>query len=62
MSGTELPLPGIGYSDAESKMLPNGNVVMEHDVYSVVSNLWIPVNSCKARAKRAGPSCPMTAS
>ena len=44
-SWTATPSSGIGYSDAESKMLPSGNVVLEHDVYNVVSNSWTPVNA-----------------
>jgi len=55
---TELPLPGIGYSDAESKMLPNGNVLMEHDVYSVVSNLWVPVNSLQGQGEACWAKLP----
>src|SRR5581483_12435575 len=44
-----LPLPAVGYSDAESKMLPNGNVLMEHDVYSVLSNRWISVSALQGQ-------------
>ncbi|EEF60578.1 LamG-like jellyroll fold domain-containing protein [Pedosphaera parvula] len=50
-SWTSTPLPGIGYSDAESKMLPNGNVVLEHSVYSVASNSWISVNALRGQGE-----------
>jgi len=45
------PDPGIGYSDAESKMLPNGNLVMEHDVYDVANNAWIPVDALRGQGE-----------
>jgi len=48
---TMAPLPGIGYADAESKMLPSGNLVMEHDVYNVVSNSWIPLNALREQGE-----------
>jgi fibronectin type 3 domain-containing protein len=48
---TLTPLPGIGYSDAESKMLPNGNVVLEHDVYNVASNSWTAVNALRGQGE-----------
>jgi fibronectin type 3 domain-containing protein len=48
---TTAPLPGIGYADAESKMLPSGNLVMEHDVYNVASNSWIPLNALREQGE-----------
>jgi len=50
-SWTKTPSPGIGYSDAESKILPDGNVVLEHDVYNVVSNSWIPVDALRGQGE-----------
>jgi fibronectin type 3 domain-containing protein len=55
---TLTPLPGVGYSDAESKMLPNGNVVMEHHVYNVVSNSWIPVNALRGQGEASWVKLP----
>jgi len=48
---TLAPLPGIGYVDAESKMLPSGNLVMEHDVYNVANNSWTPVNALRGQGE-----------
>ncbi len=48
---TATPLPGIGYSDAESKMLPNGNVVLEHSIYNVASNSWTTVNALRGQGE-----------
>ena len=48
---TTAPLPGIGYVDAESKMLPNGNVVMEHNVYDVANNSWTTVNALRGQGE-----------
>ncbi len=45
------PSSGIGYSDAESKMLPGGNVVLEHDVYNVAGNNWTAVNALRGQGE-----------
>jgi fibronectin type 3 domain-containing protein len=48
---TMAPAPGVGYVDAESKMLPNGNVVLEHSIYNVVSNSWSTVNALRGQGE-----------
>ncbi|MDB6067149.1 MAG: type sorting protein [Pedosphaera sp.] len=48
---TSTPLPGVGYSDCESKMLPNGNIVLEHHVFNVATTNWIPVNAIRGQGE-----------
>jgi fibronectin type 3 domain-containing protein len=55
---TECPLPGVGYIDAESRMLPDGNVLMEKDVYNVVSNMWMPVSTLQGQDEAAWVELP----
>ncbi|MDB6109038.1 MAG: type sorting protein [Pedosphaera sp.] len=57
-SWTLAPAPGIGYVDAESKLLPNGNIVLEHNVYNVVSNNWSTVNALHGQGEASWVQLP----